>query len=131
MLAANPHFIGTPTVVKNPDFTVTTNFKAAGLGNVVSQAFLSSSGGIAVVHCVNPGGNSPPPQQVSFGPLQGRVVTIQPRNGQITASPTIGPPSLPSPSETCPNPNWIVQLVSLTYSNVVLHIQQQGFDTDF
>lgn len=128
VLAASPHFIGTPTVVKNPDFALTANFKAAGLGNVVSQAFLSSSGGIAVLQCVNPGGNSPPPQQVSFGPLQGQVVTIQPRNGQITASPTIGPPPLPSPSEICPNPNWIVQLVSLTYSNVVLHIQQQGFD---
>jgi hypothetical protein len=128
VLAASPHFIGTPTVVKNPDFALTANFKAAGLGNVVSQAFLSSSGGIAVLQCVNSGGNSPPPQQVSFGPLQGQVVTIQPRNGQITASPTIGPPPLPSPSEICPNPNWIVQLVSLTYSNVVLHIQQQGFD---
>jgi hypothetical protein len=128
VLAASPHFIGTPTVVKNPDFALTANFKAAGLGNVVSQAFLSSSGGIAVLQCVNSGGNSPPPLQVLFGPLQGQVVTIQPRNGQITASPTIGPPPLPSPSEICPNPNWIVQLVSLTYSNVVLHIQQQGFD---
>jgi hypothetical protein len=128
VLAQSPHFIGTPTITKNPDVSLTATFKAAGLGNVVSDAFLTSSGGTAVLQCVNPGGNSPPPKQVSFGPLQGQVVTIQPRNGQITASATIGPPPLPPASEICPNPNWSVQIVSLTYFDVVLHIQQQGFD---
>jgi hypothetical protein len=44
------------------------------------------------------------------------------------ASGTIGPPSLPTASQICPNPNWTVQLVSITYFNVVLHIQQQGSD---
>jgi hypothetical protein len=126
--AASPHFIGTPTIVKNSDFSLTAKFKAAGLGNVVTNIFLSSSGGSADLQCVNPGGNNPPPKQVDFGPLQGQVVTVQPRNGQVSASPTIGPPSLPGASEICPNPNWSVQINSLTYENVVLHIQQQGSD---
>jgi hypothetical protein len=71
VLAASPHFIGTPRVTKNPDGSLTAIFKAAGLANIVTGAFLTSSGGTAVLQCVNPGGNSPPPKQVTFGPLQG------------------------------------------------------------
>lgn len=127
-LAASPHFIGTPTIGKNPNLSLTANFKAAGLGNVATNIFLSSSGGTAELQCVNPGGHNPPPKQVDFGPLQGLVVTVQPRNGQVTASPSIGPPTLPGASEVCPNPNWDVNIISLTYEDVVLHIQQNGFD---
>jgi hypothetical protein len=128
VLAASPHFIGTPRITKNPDGSLTAIFKAAGLANIVTGAFLTSSGGTAVLQCVNPGGNSPPPKQVTFGPLQGQITFIQPNNGQITASATIGPSPLPLPSQICPNPNWSVQIVSLTYFNVVLHIQQNNVD---
>ncbi|WP_415282395.1 hypothetical protein [Candidatus Nitrososphaera sp. FF02] len=126
--AANPHFIKTPTITKNPDLSLTASFKAAGLGNVATDIFLASSGGVADLQCVNPGGNNPPPKRVDFGPLQGQVVTVTPRNGQVTANPTIGPPPLPGAAEICPNPNWTVQIVSLTYTDVVLHIQQGGVD---
>jgi hypothetical protein len=126
--AASPHFIGTPTIVKNPNGSLTTTFKAAGLANIVTGAFLTSSGGTAVLQCVNPGGNNPPPKEVTFGPTQGQTTFIQPNNGQITASASIGPPPLPGASQICPNPNWSVALVSLTYNNVVLHIQQQNSD---
>jgi hypothetical protein len=128
VLAASPHFIGTPRITKNPNASLTATFKAAGLANIVSAAFLTSSGGTAVLQCVNPGGNNPPPKQVTFGPLQGQVTFIQPRNGQITGSATIGPPPLPGASQICPNPNWSVLLLSITYFNVVLHIQQNNAD---
>jgi len=62
---------------------LTANFKAAGLANIVTGAFLASSGGTAELQCVNPGGNNPPPKKVDFGPLQGQTKEIQPRNGQI------------------------------------------------
>jgi hypothetical protein len=127
-LAASPHFIGTPTIRKNPNGSLTANFKAAGLANIVTGAFLTSSGGTATLQCVNPGGNNPPPKQVTFGPLQGQTTFIQPNNGQITATVSIGPPALPSASQICPNPGWSVRIVSLTYDNVVLHIQQNGVD---
>jgi hypothetical protein len=126
--AASAHFIGTPTITKNPNGSLTTVFKVAGLGNVVSGAFLTSSGGTAVVQCVNPGGNNPPPKQVPFGPLAGQVTFIPPSNGQITATASIGPPPLPSAAQICPNPNWTVALLSITYDNVVLHIQQNNQD---
>jgi hypothetical protein len=128
VMAASPHFIKSPTIVKNPNFSLTAKFKAAGLANVVSNVFLSSSGGTADLQCVNPGGNNPPPKRVDFGPLQGQVVAVQPNNGQITASPTLVPPPLPTAAQICPNKNWDIDILSLTYFNVVLHIQQQGTD---
>jgi hypothetical protein len=129
VLAANAHFIGTPTITHNTDFSLTAHFKAAGLANTVSAAFLSSSGGTANLQCQNPGGNNPPPKLVSFGPLQGRATFVQPSNGQITADPTIGPPSLPSASQICPNPSWHVVILSITYDDVVLHIVQNNQET--
>src|SRR5712691_5414092 len=114
--AASPHFIGTPTITHNTDFSLTANFKAAGLANIVSQAFLSSSGGTANLQCVNPGGNNPPPKAVSFGPINSPPATIPASNGQISGTTNpLGPPSLPSASQICPNPNWHVALLSITY----------------
>jgi hypothetical protein len=101
------------TITKNPNASLTTVFKAPGLANLPTGAFLTSSGGTPVLQCVNPGGNNPPPKQVSFGPTQGQTTSIQPRNGQITASASIGPPPLPSASQICPNPNWSVRLISI------------------
>jgi hypothetical protein len=98
------------------------------LANIVTGAFLTSSGGTAELQCVNPGGgNNPPPKKVDFGPLQGQTKEIQPRNGQIiTSCMTIGPPPpLPSAEEICPNPNWTVAIVSIIYNDVVLHIKQE------
>ena len=114
VIATSPHFVGTPTIVNNPNYSIAANFKAAGLSNAVATAFLSSSGGTAMLQCVNPGGNSPAPKQVSFGPLQGQKVNIQPRNGQITATTNpIGPPPLPSASQICPNSSWSVHIISI------------------
>jgi hypothetical protein len=49
-------------------------------------------------------------------------------DGNIKRSLTLGPPTLPSASETCPNPNWSVDLLSLTYENVKLNIQRNNFN---
>ena len=37
--AVSPHFIRTPTITKNPDNSLTATFKAAGLGNVVTDIY--------------------------------------------------------------------------------------------
>jgi hypothetical protein len=131
MLAAaqNPHFVRGPTLSENTrDFSLTVNFKAAGLGNEATDVFLTSSGGSAELQCVNKGGNDPEPKQFDFGPLQGETVTITPRNGQITASSTLEAPDTPSAREICPNPNWSVRIESITYEDVELHVQQDGVD---
>lgn len=113
---ASPHFIGTPRITKNSNFSLTVSFKVVGLANVISKVFLTSSDVRGNLQCVRPGGNNPPPKGYNFGPLTGPSVNIQPRNGQITATATMGPPPLPSPSDFCrggSNTNWTMNYEEL------------------
>jgi len=127
--AGSPHFIGTPSCTKNADFSLTCSGKAAGLGNSPTGAFLTSRDVSGTIQCQNNGGNFPPPKGFDFGPLTGPTQNITVHNGQITFSPSIGPPPLPSASDFCPNgKTWRVVILSLTYNGVVLHIQQNGAD---
>lgn len=128
-LATSPHFIGTPTCTKNADYSLTCSGKAAGLGNSPTGAFLTSSDVSGTLQCQNNGGNFPPPKAYDFGPLTGQTQNIIPHNGQITFSPSIGPPPLPTARDFCPSgKTWRVVITSLTYNNVELHIQQGGTD---
>ena len=74
--------------------------------------------------CTNPGGNVAPGQPVVNQNVTGPKQNITPRNGQISFSPTIPPPTPPSAATECPNAKWTVVLTSLTYNDVTLHIQQ-------
>jgi hypothetical protein len=122
--ADSPHFIGTPTCTKSVSTGLTCSGKAAGLGNGPTLAFLTADAVEATYVCVNHGGNIAPGQPVVEQAVQGPAQTITPHNGQIRFSPTIPPPTPPSAKTDCPSAKWSVQLTSLTYTNVVLHIQQ-------
>jgi hypothetical protein len=122
--AESPHFIGTPSCTKSTTSGLTCSGKAAGLGNGPTAAFLTASSVSATYECVNKGGNVAPGQPVVLQNVTGPTQNITPRNGQISFSPTIPPPPTPSSASTCPNGNWSVRLTSLTYNDVVLHLQQ-------
>jgi hypothetical protein len=122
--AQSPHFIGTPTCTKSVSTGLTCSGKAAGLGNGPTLAFLTADSVTATFVCVNHGGNVAPGQPIVTQNVTGPTETIAPHNGQITFSPTIPPPPTPSAKTECPNGNWTVKITSLTYTNVVLHIQQ-------
>jgi hypothetical protein len=122
--AESPHFIGTPTCTKSLTTGLTCSGKAAGLGNGPTAAFLTASSVSATYECVNKGGNVAPGQPLVLSNVTGPTQNIAPRNGQITFSPTLPPPPTPSARTQCPNGNWTVRLTSLTFSDVVLHIQQ-------
>jgi hypothetical protein len=122
--AQSPHFVGTPTCTKSLSSGLTCSGKAAGLGNGPTAAFLTAGSVSATYVCQNKGGNVAPGQPVVNQNVTGPAQNITPRNGQITFSPTIPPPTPPSPATECPNGNWKVVLTSLTYTDVVLHIQQ-------
>lgn len=125
VVAESPHFIGTPTCTKNSTTGVLTcSGKASGLGNGPTAAFLTASSVSATFECVNKGGNVAPGQPVVQSSVTGPTQTITPHNGQIAFSPTLSPPPTPSAKDECPNGNWTVRRTSLTYNNVVLHIQQ-------
>jgi hypothetical protein len=123
-LAQSPHFVGTPTCTKSTSTGLTCSGKAAGLGNGPTEAFLTADSVTATYVCTNKGGNVAPGQPVVTQNVTGPSQTITPHNGQITFSPNIPPPTPPSAATECPNGNWTVVLTSLTYTNVVLHIQQ-------
>jgi hypothetical protein len=122
--AESPHFIGTPTCTKSLSTGLICSGKAAGLGNGPTKAFLTASSVSATYECVNHGGNVAPGQPVVESNVTGPSQTITPHNGQIRFSPTLPPPPTPSAASECPNGHWTVRLTSLTYSDVVLHIQQ-------
>lgn len=122
--AESPHFIGTPTCTKSLASGLTCSGKAAGLGNGPTAAFLTADKVTANYVCKNHGGNIAPGQPVVTQDVTGPRQTITPHNGQITFSPNIPPPTPPSSAVECPNGNWAVVLTSLSYTNVVLHIQQ-------
>ena len=122
--AQSAHFIGTPTCTKSLTAGLTCSGKAAGLGNEPSAAFLTADTESATFECVNHGGNVAPGQPVVLSNVTGPVQTITPHNGQITFSATLPPPPTPSAKTECPNGNWTVRITSLSYTNVVLHIQQ-------
>jgi hypothetical protein len=122
--AQSPHFVGTPSCTKSVSTGLTCSGKAAGLGNGPTAAFLTAGSVTANYVCHNKGGNVAPGQPVVTQNVTGPTQNITPRNGQITFSPTIPPPTPPSAATECPNGNWTVVLTSLTYNDVTLHIQQ-------
>ena len=129
--AQSPHFIGTPTITKSisgTTATLTTSGKIAGLGSAPTQVFLTTSGVTAETACTNNGGNNPPGQEAHFGPTQGQIATIHPRNGQVTfqnaASLSI---TVTAAQAGCPD-SMTPSITSAIFSDVVLHIQQGGTD---
>jgi hypothetical protein len=127
---ANPHFIGTPTCAKDSKtFVLTCSGKAAGLGDLPTAAFLTADSVTEQLQCVNHGGNVAPGIKATSPSQAGPTQQIAPHDGQITFSVSLSPPPTPSPTAAgCPNGNWKVVVLSVTYDDVVLHIQQNGVD---
>lgn len=126
--AASPHFIGEVTCTTSLTTGLTCSGKAAGLGNSPTAAFLTAGSVDAEYVCVNRGGNVAPGQGTEHQNVVGPVQSITPRNGQITFRVTLPVPAKPSAASVCPNGNWTVHLMHVTYNDVVVHIQQNGTD---
>jgi hypothetical protein len=130
--AQSPHFVKGPT---DPDksglntdtVTISTSFKAAGLGNDPVDVFMSADSVDLSTECENKGGNNPPGQDVTIEDLTGPVKTITPRNGQITASPTL---SVTVTAEQADCPDSMQPLItSANFENVMLVIQDEDGNT--
>jgi hypothetical protein len=122
--AQSPHFIGTPSCTKTLSGGLTCSGKAAGLSNGPTVAFLTADSVSETFVCQNKGGNVAPGQPIVTQHVTGPTQNITPHNGQITFAPNIPVPTPPSAAADCPNGNWTVVLTSLTYTNVVLEIQE-------
>jgi hypothetical protein len=128
-VAQSPHFIGDVTCTKSLSAGLRCGGKVAGLGNVATDVFLTASSVEAEYVCVNRGGNIAPGQGTEFQNVQGPIQHITPRNGQITfRNVTIPVPEAPSVRDACPNGNWRLDLLHVTFNDVELHVQQAGTD---
>jgi hypothetical protein len=122
--AQSPHFVTAPTCTKSVTAGLTCSGKAAGLANGPTAAFLTASSVAATYVCHNKGGNVAGGQPVVNQNVTGPTTTIPPSNGQITFSTNIPVPTPPSPASECPNGNWTLELATLTYADVTMHVQQ-------
>ncbi len=123
-MADNPHFVGSPTITKSTTSGLTISGKIAGLGTIPDDVFLTASAVEATYECVNKGGNVAPGQPLVFEDVQGPSGTIEPSGGNIVFTATLPVPPTPSARDVCPNGNWSVRLLTLTYFDVVLHVQK-------
>jgi hypothetical protein len=126
-VSAKPHFSDNPTIAKNPNLSLTADFKAVDMGNKLATVYLTSLAS-AKLQCINPGGNDPLPKGVDFEKVVNQTVNIKPDDGDIEKSLTLSPPTFPSASEICSNPNWTVDILSLIYENLALHIERDNSD---
>jgi hypothetical protein len=132
--AQNAHFIGTPTIDKTlsgTTATITVSGKVAGLGSQPVEVFLSTSGVTAQTECENRGGNNPPGQDATLPPTEGATATITPRHGQVTFT-DAAPLSITVTAEQAGCPDRMTPLItSVTFSDVTLHVVQNGEDLTF
>ena len=122
------HIVGDLTVEESLTEGVTVSGKGAGFGNAVTDAFLTADSVTSTWQCRNPGGNLAPGQGTELANVEGPTDTITPENGNIVFSATLPIPPAPDPEEACPNGNWTIdpEPLSVTYTNVVLHFEQNG-----
>ena len=114
--AAIDAFIKFDATGPNNDGSLSTNFKAAGLGSKQTISLTASADATAVYICVNKSGNFPsdPKKQVLEGPVSASEQLTSDKNGQITDSLTLSPPTT---TLNCPSGQKPV-LAFVSYENV-------------
>jgi hypothetical protein len=104
--------------------TISTSFKAAGLGNEPVDVFMAADSVDLTTECDNRGGGSNPPgQDLTIEDLTGPVQSITPRNEQITATSTLSV-TVTSDHAGCPD-QMDPLITSATFENVVLVIEDE------
>jgi hypothetical protein len=102
----------------NNDGTLTTDFKAAGLGSKQTISLTASADATAVYICVNKSGNFPsdPKKQVLEGPVSASEQLTSDKNGSLTDSLTLSPPAT---TLDCPSGQHSA-LAFVSYTNVAI-----------
>ncbi|NUP51146.1 MAG: hypothetical protein HOW97_28120 [Catenulispora sp.] len=97
--------------------TLNVNFKEAGLGDNQSITYVASADSTAVYACINHGGNHPQAanKETVSGPVSATGTFSSGKNGSITATLTLSPPS--AGSFSCPGNQRLV-LASVSYTDV-------------
>jgi hypothetical protein len=120
-MAQNPHFVQA-SARPSGGHTVVVGFKIAGLDdNQLITVMIDAQSDAANGQCVTRGSGEPEPKTVTgldITPVSGTFSSG--KNGQITGSLTLRPPTISGEDAGCSNPNWSFQIDSITYSGVTI-----------
>ena len=128
-IAANPHFIGSPTVTDNGS-SLTLSGSVAGLGNEDVLVVVTATGTVDI-ECTNPAGNVAPGQR-KIVDLTGSTIIEDPKNGRIWFSVTTAEPETDGAFlnvngrwvKVCPNRQWTAAVTDVTFTQATVEIYQ-------
>ena len=103
--------------------------KVAGLGGTTFEITIEAEG-IASVVCINPGGNRAPGQDTAVTVAGTTDPLPTPRNGQFVFSITTDAPAPLPPTPTCPNVQWMPQIVDVTFTTATLTLFEDDVQSD-
>jgi hypothetical protein len=117
--AASPHFIRASASGPNNAGQLVVSFKEAGLGDNQLITYVASADSTATYACFNGGGNHPQAtnKETVSGPVSATGTFSSGRNGSISQTLTINPPS--AGSFSCP-PGQRLVLADVSYTNVAI-----------
>jgi hypothetical protein len=109
--------------------TVACDGKVAGLGGTTFEITIDADG-IASVECTNPGGNVAPGQDTAVN-VEGTTGELPtPRNGQFQFTIETDDPEPLPPTPTCPNDQWVPNIVDVTFTDATLTLFENGVQVD-
>jgi hypothetical protein len=103
--------------------------KVAGLGGTTFEVTVEAAG-IASVECTNPGGNVAPGQDTAVTVAGTTEPQPTPRNGQAQFRITTDDPEPLPPTPTCPNDQWVPNIVDVTFTTATLTLLEDGNVSD-
>lgn len=122
--AVSPHFINSSADVDSSG-NLEVSWKEAGLGNNVTIHYVASADATAVYACINGGNNHPKAanKETVNGPVSAEDDFSSGKNGNITGSLTVSPPS--AGDFDCPNGQRLV-LAQVSYTNIAITDETNG-----
>ena len=130
--SGSAHFIKSATSASQSGASVTVAFKEAGLASGSHETVTVSALAATAYECVNGGGKNPSASNkhtFNTSVSKSGVFTAD-KNGNITGSETLSPPSAASLGFGCPS-GQTVTFVSVSYSNLRIGDSTSGASTSF
>jgi hypothetical protein len=129
-IAGNAHFIKSATSASLSGSNLVCSFKEAGLESGSVETITCSATATTTYECVNNGGKNPSASNktTTAAPVSGSGEFSADRNGNISGSVTVSPPSAADLGFSCPS-GQTVTFVSVTYSGITLSDADSGAST--